>query len=161
MNNTHRFSLLIAIAALIFSCEEQDSPGMSSEEYLVFGKFYGFCLGDNCVQIFKIESNQLSKNKLHQYPARNSFYPDTYDLLSNTKFESVSGLLDIFPDRLLNETDTIFGCPDCADQGGYYIEANFAEIRKFWIIDTSRSNVPEYLHPFLDEIDAAIEIIEN
>jgi len=157
MKNLSLPVLLLSILFTFSACEENDSPKLSSEDYLIFGKFAGFCLGDNCVRIFKLDKNQLGEDTLDKYPDRQNFYIGDYTKLDKAKYDKAVGLLDKFPTDLLNETDTVFGCPDCADQGGYYLELNLNTTHKFWIIDTSKGSVPEYLHEYMDELSGIIE----
>ena len=58
-------------------------------------------------------------------------------------------------------TELVIGCPDCYDQGGYYIEVEENGIKRSWYIDTNKADVPEYLHDFLDRISDKIELINN
>ncbi|RYD72370.1 MAG: hypothetical protein EOP53_22050 [Sphingobacteriales bacterium] len=81
--------------------------------------------------------------------------------LSENKFELVKNLKKDFPTELLSEPKTTFGCPDCADQGGLVIQyANNGTI-KSWRVDKSKSQVPSYLHNYMDKIEAAIEQINK
>ena len=132
-------------------------------DYLIFGHFFGFCGGEECIEIFKLESNKLLEDINDNYPwGRDfSFYNGNYIVLDHTKFDLVKNLLDYFPDSLLNENNTVIGCPDCVDQGGLYIEYNFNGIRRFWIIDQFKHNVPNYLHDFMDKINEKIILINN
>lgn len=157
MKNSRRLILLFSFLFLFSACEENDPLKLSSEDYLIFGKFAGFCLGENCVRIFKLDSNQIAEDTLDNYPDRENFYEGEFVRLDQSKYEEAVDLLDKFPTDLLNETDTIFGCPDCADQGGYYLEIKLNTTHKFWIIDTSKGSVPEYLREYMDELDETIE----
>lgn len=151
----------IVFGVLIASCSKDVSTEPSESDYLIFGHFYGFCQGEKCIEIFKLESNRLLEDSKDEYPSRTDFYNGDYIALGNTKFDLVKNLMDYFPDNLLNENDTVFGCPDCADQGGLYIEYNFNGIRKFWIIDQSKGSVPIYLHDFMDKANEKIDLINN
>ena len=40
---------------LIFSCNSNDDElALGENDYLIFGHFYGFCIGENCIQTFKL-----------------------------------------------------------------------------------------------------------
>ena len=81
--------------------------------------------------------------------------------LDNEQFELVNDLSDFFPSQLLNESDTIFGCPDCADGGGLFIQYSDNGVLKSWRIDQVQNNVPSYLHDFIDKVNARIVLINN
>ncbi len=144
------------LTVTLSACNESESPSISSNDYLIFGRFAGFCIGENCVRIFKLDSNQLAEDTLDKYPGRTDFYAGEFVKISDSKHEIALALLDGFPQEILNETDTVFGCPDCADQGGYYLEVKKDNVHKFWILDTNKSSIPEYLHDYVDKLDAVI-----
>ncbi len=166
-----KIKILISIifGLLIASCNKDHSTSSSESDYLIFGEsdylifghFYGLCTGEECVEIFKLESNKLLEDINDNYPGRTDFYNGDYIALGHTKFDLVNDLTDYFPNNLINENDTVFGCPDCVDQGGLYIEYNFNGIRKFWVIDQSKGSVPNYLHDFMDKVNEKIALINN
>jgi hypothetical protein len=73
----------------------------------------------------------------------------------------VNDLVDFFPNQLLDETETIIGCPDCADGGGLFIQYLDNEDIMAWRIDQNKNNVPTYLHDFMDKVNEKIQIINN
>ena len=150
----------LLLVVTIISCNNDDDVNLSEDTVLLFGQFYGFCGGPDCIQIFKLEENQLLEDSNDVYPT-DTPYNGNYTALSTAKFDLVKDLIDDFPADLLNETATTLGCPDCADQGGYYIEYGKDGNTQHWKIDTDRSNVPQYLHNFMDKIDEKIAIINN
>lgn len=157
-----RIFVVYAVFGLLFnSCNDKDCIDPDISGYLVFGQFYGFCVGDDCVKIFKLESNKLLEDTNKNYPGPIDFYEGEYVDLDNSYFEQVKDLMDYFPEELLNENDTIFGCPDCTDQGGLYIEYNFNGVHKFWIIDNFTGNVPAYLYDFMEKVSEKIDLINN
>ena len=46
-------------------------------------------------------------------------------------------LLATFPSDLLNSEKEIYGCPDCADQGGVYLETGKGNETRKWRIDAA------------------------
>lgn len=81
--------------------------------------------------------------------------------LNNDVFEQVKDIVDDFPNQLLSDDTAIFGCPDCADGGGLFIEYAQEGVIKSWRIDQVKSNVPAYLHDFIDKVNEKISIINN
>lgn len=66
-----------------------------------------------------------------------------------------------FPNDLLDITEKVIGQPDAGDWGGLYIEYSRNEIRQFWLIDRNKSNVPSYLHGFIDKVNERIAMINK
>lgn len=157
MNRLYNVLLIILVLSLLFSCSDEELA--DSDEYLIFGHFNGFCLGDQCIQIYKLEDNSLFLDTNKEYPRYNEFYEASFIKMNNNYYEQVMDLRDYFPTRILSEPDTVFGCPDCADGGGLYIEYKTKEIRRYWIIDQDKRQVPVYLHEFMEQVNNKIEKI--
>jgi hypothetical protein len=150
----------IFLAVLLFSISscKQDPPAYAAiDNYLIFGHFYGLCVGEGCVEIFMLTDKMLYEDLNDNYlPANFSFTE-----LSSDKFEQVKNLVDSIPPQLLNETKDVFGCPDCADQGGLYIEYAKDGNVNSWRIDQSKNATPAYLHDFMDLVNQKIYQINN
>ena len=58
---------------------------------------------------------------------------------------------------MLLEPRTIFGCPDCHDQGGYYLEFTLLGIRRHFEID--KGSGPIYFRSLTKDIDKEIDQI--
>ncbi|XOV91778.1 MAG: hypothetical protein ACFHWX_16390 [Bacteroidota bacterium] len=159
MPNIQKIFIIVLVTFMFSSCEE-NNPNPKSN-YLIFGRFAGFCTGENCIRIFKLDSSQVSEDTLDKYPSRTDFYEGAFVKLNQSKFEIASTLFKNFPEEIFNEMDTVFGCPDCADQGGYYLEVKQGELHKFWILDSNTGSIPEYLHIFIDELQGVLEQIET
>jgi hypothetical protein len=153
MNKT--ITLLIAIA-MTTSCNK-DCITLNEQNYLVFGHFYGMCAGEGCVEIYKLTNMKLYEDLIDDYSGQNLDFVE----LDNELFEQVSDLVDFFPNQLLSESETVFGCPDCADGGGLYIQYSDNGNLKSWRIDQMQENVPSYLHSFMDQVNEAIVLINN
>ena len=159
MDRFYNYLLSILILSLFFSCSDEEMADPA--EYLIFGHFYGFCLGDQCIQIYKLTENSLFIDTNKDYPNHNEFYEASFEKLDNDYYEQVKDLQDYFPTRILSESDTVFGCPDCADGGGLYIEYKTKDIRRYWIIDQNKRNVAAYLHEFMDQVNEKIRAINS
>jgi hypothetical protein len=151
-------SFLMLTPLLFTSCDKDLDIGY---DYLIFGSFYGFCHGQDCIRIYKLENGQLFQDHKDEYPSREDFYEGDFHLMDQGEVDLVKHLLDDFPDALLKEERNQFGCADCADQGGLYLEIKMGSTRKFWIIDQFKSDVPVYLHSYMDEINAKIELLSK
>lgn len=145
---------------LIASCNK-DEAKLSDGDYLIFGHFYGECFGEECIEIFRLETNRLLEDENDRYPNYTNFYEGKYHELSKEKFEEVKDLIDFFPKALLDEDKHGIGQPDAGDWGGLYIEYNFNGTHEFWLVDQMKSNVPEYLHEFIDKVNEKIDLINK
>lgn len=150
---------VLILLAVIFSlgCSSKNDVPVYNGDYLIFGHFYGFCLGETCIETFKLTSDTLYEDTNDQY-THESF---NFEVMDDTKFEAVKDLADAFPTKLLEEKEATFGCPDCADGGGLYIEYSRNGTVKSWRIDQIKGNVPSYLHSFMDKVNEKISLINE
>lgn len=152
---------LILISLLFFSYCEKSPIDSSKDGYLVFGRFYGECIGESCVEIFKIEGSKLYEDTLDHYPTQNNLPPHTsYVRLADGLYEKVKHLPNIIPNKLFSEDAMIIGQPDAGDWGGFYLETVQSGTVENWLIDKNKSNIPEYLHGFVDSLDSAVEKLQ-
>ncbi|MBK8392761.1 MAG: hypothetical protein IPL23_27345 [Saprospiraceae bacterium] len=151
------YSLLMFVICIltIVRCKDDDDLNPDTD-YLIFGHFYGECVGEGCIEIFKLNGHDLFEDKNDRYPNFDDFYKGSYKRLPKKKFESVNGLIESFPQKLLNEEKNVIGSPDAGDWGGYYVEYNFNDIRKFWCIDKAKGNISSEYYDFLDKLEENI-----
>ena len=150
---------VLAVLSILFSsCNKDEEPLLLTEgnnsnaDYIVFGDFYGFCAGDQCINIFKITSNALYENTTKEYPSTTEFYPSTYVQLSQEKFEAVKSIYNATPSSLLSIEEGYIGCPDCADGGGIYFEYKKGDIHKHWLIDLVDQDLPEEIKHLVNQV---------
>jgi len=146
---------MFLLTTLFTSCNTEP-VNLSDNDYIIFGQYYGECIGENCVVIYKLDKNNLYKDKNHTYPNSTNFYIADFTVLNEDNFEKTKDLIDFFPTELLNENNVVIGEPDAGDWGGIYVEYYVGSIHKFWLIDKMRTNVPEKYHLFLDKIEEKI-----
>ena len=157
MSKNTLFLSVMTSLVILTSCKKQ----ANEKDYLIFGHFYGECLGENCVEIFKLESDRILEDENDNYPKQETYYIGNFSELDKLKFEEIKDLLGFFPRDLLNESSSVIGQPDAGDWGGIYIEYNFNSVREFWLIDQMQSHIPTYLHEFVDKTNEKIELINN
>ena len=146
---------LFAIGILL-SCNN-DSININEQNFLIFGHYYGKCMGENCVETFKLTDKGLFEDTIDDRNGQNMKFIQ----LENEKFLQVKDLVDFFPSQLLNEKKTTIGCPDCADGGGLFIQYSENGNVKSWRIDQEKDNVPRYLHNFIDKVNEKIKMIND
>lgn len=111
--------LFAALVMLLVSCSNDDSIDNKAKS-LVFGSFAGECFGD-CFQVFRIDNNQLEEDRITNFYGENYNFDGNYTF-SDEEFSKYSKILNEIPGELIEGNDKTFGCPDCADQGGIYIQ---------------------------------------
>lgn len=146
----------VLLCALLFSCKK-DPVTPDSVDYFTFGVNYCFCI-DQCATLYKYADAKLIKG------VGNSCEPADYTFngtaLPADDLALAETLLNALPDSLFSSSETIFGCPDCADQGGYYVEIKKDGEVKSWRIDTRADDLPEWLKPYQQKIKDTIESLQ-
>ena len=130
-------------------------------DYLSFGHFYGECMHEQCVEIFLLKDGSLYEDQLDKYPSRMQIYEGDFILIDQRNVSAVMDLVESFPPKLLEAKERVFGCPDCADQGGLYLECETGGEKKYWIIDQNLNSIPAYLHEFVNKINDNIALING
>jgi hypothetical protein len=157
----NKYIVLLLLVSTTFSCEEEELVETKDENdsYIVFGHFYGECVGEKCVENFKLTNTRLYEETTDSY----TLTPSTgvFVELDHSKFEQVKSLATMIPQQLLNNKDISIGNPDAADGGGIYFETLVNGEPKYWRIDKMRSNLPDYLIPFVEEIEKNIALLQN
>ncbi len=153
------------VVLLLASCKKHDCvpPPNNTSNYIVFGHFYGECVGESCIETFKLDSVQVWEDTLDKYlNAQNGsdFKDLSFVPLPAQKFELVKDLPNFFPNQLLSDPVRVFGQPDAADGGGLYVEYHRNGINKLWLFDQSKSNVPVQYHAFMDKINQKIGLLQ-
>lgn len=146
-----RTYIFVAIILLLNNCAEDEHEKVSE---FVFGVAYGFCVG-NCAHFYQLKNDQLFEDDMDMYLNNDFKFKGTP--LSGEKFEKAKLLSVLFPPYLTDRADTTFGCPDCADQGGYHLTRTENGITHFWHIDTNVSNQPVEIRGYMDILKTTLE----
>jgi hypothetical protein len=77
--------------------------------------------------------------------------------LPDSLYQRVKDLPARIPAQLYQESNRVIGQPDAGDWGGYYLEVSQNGKSQFWLIDKPKANLPDYLHAFVDELEASVE----
>ncbi|MCF8298507.1 MAG: hypothetical protein K9J13_13250 [Saprospiraceae bacterium] len=157
-----KYILTIVILAIGFaSCKKEEPLKEIEADYILFGNFAGMCVGGNCINIFKLTDTELFEDTNDIYPDAQSAYQGNFKKLNNSIFDKVKNIRNSIPYQLFNEANGDIGMPDYCDGGGLYFEYHKNGVSQFWKIDPFKSNIPQYLHPFVDDIIDCISIIYN
>lgn len=144
------------LVGIFSSCNSPKSTGdLNDGDYLIFGHFYGRCIGKSCIEYFKLTDHGLFADALDDYDGEKF----EFITLGKEQFEQAKDLTAMLPSQLLEEKETVIGCPDCADGGGLYIELSRKGTVRRWRVDQNKGNVPSYLHSFMNRVNATIEFL--
>lgn len=148
-------SLFLVAFFLILGCGDD---GLSnSDEYLIFGKYHNFCVGD-CWKLYKLQNGAL--------------YADEFDhiSMSEIRFQSrpmpeeayleAKTLFDELPGEIVNSTEERYGCPDCADQGGYYLSFKQNGQARIVHLDTQTDGFTPEIVTFLVEVERVLNLLD-
>jgi hypothetical protein len=149
--------MLVLLSLMTLSCSKDIVCDCQGGEYFIFGHFYGECVGEACIETFKIQGGKLSEDTRDRYPGADPF---DWKALPDDKYQLVKDLPATLPSELLAKSDQTFGCPDCADGGGLYIEVFQDGKKHSWWIDKIKAGQPDYLHDFTDQVGAAIALLQ-
>lgn len=153
---------IILLVLLATACQTENvNRGKMSSDYIVFGHFYGECVGEKCVEIYRLTSNSLYEDKSDSYPSFDKPYNGDFELLDNSLFERIKDLRDEIPTDLLTINSAVIGQPDAGDWGGIYFEMEVGGEQKYWLIDKMKSNIPKSLRPFIETIENKIQLIND
>lgn len=133
-----------AVVALL-SCKKEKQQ---IAETLVFSTYAGMC-GGNCFHVFKLDNTKLQEDEIPEHLTNYENYEFTATKTYNqAKYEAVKTLLNEIPAEFKGTTSIVYGCPDCHDQGGVFIQVITAGVTTYYNIDNANT------------IDQSIEVIE-
>ncbi len=150
--------LSIFLSLLFLSCNKDEA--CQESDFIEFGQYFGYCVGERCIEIFRLDDSMLYEDTSDIYPSGTIDDKRKFVLLSSQKFDLAKGLKTSFPTDLLKETKAIFGIPDAYDQGGLYLRFKSEQTDRIWLFDNDLSQVPEYTHHYLNEVKRIKELLQ-
>jgi hypothetical protein len=159
MMDINKIIVILVISLTFISCnkESSDLDNLSQNDYLIFGHFHGFCHGERCNEIYQIKDTKVYEDTKDIYRSLNDF---NFIALGVEKYDSIKELSNAIPVGLWNEeNEKVFGCPDCYDQGGYFIQISKNGQVKSWIFDKNLKDDPTYMHDFLNLVRDKIYLL--
>ena len=156
-----RLELLFFISFSLFvlngcTSEVENEPQISDTDYLIFGTFYGECIGEGCIELFKIEDGSLYEDTVDLYPNGRDQYEGSFIELSSDMYEKVKELAIEIPEFIWDIETGTYGCPDCSDGGGVFILIKQGDATKAWTLDNFLNGIPEPLHEVVNKVQAAV-----
>ena len=155
------YSLAGWMMVFLMACDKSDSARPNDLEYIGFGTFYGYCIGETCIELFRLEADKLWENISDPYPQSGQPVTGEYVELSAAQFERVKDLISPPSAALLAVSDSVIGMPDYTDGGGVYLEYKSGTTHRFWLIDNWLMNVPEAHHELVGRIHEAVALINE
>jgi hypothetical protein len=126
------------------------------EDHLIFATSAN-CTTD-CTELFAIQAGKLYSEKSN-FPIAPNSQRDFVEL-SATQYELVKDLAESIPDEFLSSTEISFGTGTAADRGVIYLEIKTGGVIRYCVIDNTKQDVPEYLHPVVDKIEEKISLLK-
>jgi hypothetical protein len=131
----------------------------ADSNYIIFGHFYALCLGESCIEAFKLTDSQLLEDTTDVYPYVREETDRKYVRLHDSLLIKVRGLLNEIPTELQTAESAQFGMPDAGDGGGYYLEWSRNGKKNFWVLDTYKPTNPVYFRPFVEKMEDALHML--
>lgn len=140
------FSILVAT---LTACKKTSCTG----DYFIFGVTYSECTGD-CARYYMLKDGHLYTDNMTR-PSEKLKFENTSQ--PSQSYNISKQLLDNLPPVFKTLPSSTLGCPDCHDQGMYYIEFSKNSIRRRFKIDTDTSKLPHKLRPFISRLRVTLD----
>ncbi|HEX2535902.1 MAG TPA: hypothetical protein VHK69_19305 [Chitinophagaceae bacterium] len=154
-------AILGPVILLLSACSESTrniptaQPATDSIQQLVFGRFCGMCRGV-CAPMYKVDytRGQVFLDTTDSYFKNNGVVRFPEAALAPDAFAKVSRLAQTLPAVLRSSSDSTFGCPDCADGCGLYLEVTSTKGTGKFRIDYQTENLEGAVKPYADSLRA-------
>lgn len=144
--------LLFLSLLLAFGCDRESAIDPNSLDYFIFGVYFGECTG-NCAQLFKLEGQNLYADDNVDYLISPGGLKFQTQSLPSDKVALAEALLAQLPATLLAEEEKLIGCPDCRDQGGYYIKVKEGGDTQEWFIDPDEAKYAAFCNAIWSTVE--------
>jgi hypothetical protein len=149
------FGLLIF---LLDACSKSEINLEGTEDYVIFGHFFGECQGESCVETYLIKDEKLFEDETDPYAGGTIDHHWKWNQLTDEKYELAKDIFDIIPSTLLESENQTFGMPDAGDWGGILLEVKRDGEVGRWLLDLNETTTPE---PYYEVSREIFEIIEK
>lgn len=114
---------MIAIFVVIACSRKQVISNNNEPDSIIssfeFGSKYGFCIGNQCITTYTLTTNGLVRTTSNAIGGDKKILTIT----DSGKINIASTLLTTLPVSIKQlKKDTVYGCPDCYDQGGIMVK---------------------------------------
>lgn len=135
----------------------QANTGNKGINYIVFGRYCGRCLGGNCAPMYKLDlvKKELRLDNSNHY---NEGKPLEFSTpLKEDHYQLAADLALKIPDSLFMTAQKKFGCPNCSDQCGLYLEIQRSGQSFSFEIDNNLRALSGYILPYAEKLQAVIQ----
>jgi hypothetical protein len=139
---------LLVVLPLISGCKEEETP---DQEAFIFGQWNLLCQG-NCIQIYKFEGGKLFEDNMRSFREAPVITYKTSPMDSKywTKGQALE---NSFPkDYLMPKGLQFIGCPNCVEEGGYYLAFERESEIIWWQVGRTPELWPEEIRPFMEKM---------
>ncbi len=143
---------LLLSSFLTFSCKHE-----SVADAFVFTTYGCYCVG-NCISGYKLTETGLFKGEGNKCDPSNLSFEKSP--LSADKQALGQALRDAFPAELLDSTEDTYGCPDCGDWGGHYIEWTQNGTTRTWNLDALTDNLSGDVKIFVEALQQTMRDLQ-
>lgn len=154
-----RFLFCLLILPFLMACSESfETPAVQkvSIDELIFGRFYGMCSGESCVEIYLVNNEELLEDTTDNILFQELFRTGQYLEMSEEEHQTAMELLREVPIQLTQQNNEVYGCPDCLDQGGLHLRIKDDDTDRNFRFDLQNSENPEYLRPYLKKVNEVV-----
>lgn len=123
---------------------------------LVFGRYYGRCQGNDCIEVFKLIKGRLLEDTADRYPTSETFYKGDFKSFKGSNKVELNDISSNFPLELLDSKLTTYGTPDAGGWGGIYLEYQNGIEHRYWLLDLKTENIPKSLRAYVAIIDRKV-----
>ena len=157
------FLSLLLLSTLFYgtACNDFDNSAEAGSEteadYLIFGQFYGFCAGPECVTLYRLDSGTISESADREVQddyadVLNPPYNGDFEPRSQRLFDVAKDLQTTIPTALFDVKESVLGIPDAYDQGGIYLEMSRDGVVYTWRLDNDLESIPAFLRDYATDI---------
>ena len=153
--------MFFSLGILLFaSCQDTLSVD-PQKDFIVFGQFNGYCLGDACFIFYALTEDVLLESNVDKYSG-SGFYPyDDYAPLSQDKFDIAKDLGAFVPQELWLETTSHIGQADVSDVGALYFEMKNGSDHRYWVFENGDFDMPVGYKTFMSKIQEKIALLNQ
>lgn len=180
---TRLYIISIGLLLTVLSCEQKSNRKSGTVEenrntipqsqntndntldYIIFGRYCEEC-GGECATMYKltVSNDRLLSDHTDSYWEYRYGKPMKFatSIIDKTKISIAREVLDSIPNFLFTTTKPIqkFGCPDCTDGCGIYIETKKDTTLKKFLIDYQTEQLTGEIKPFAEYLKRIIEKLE-
>ncbi|MFN8393536.1 MAG: hypothetical protein U0176_02560 [Bacteroidia bacterium] len=128
---------------------------------IIFGQFCGECVG-TCSKMFKFEpkTGRMHADYWDSFWKRHEGNGMNFEMeiRDRSRFLKAQKMVDSIPEYFITteRSGMSFGCPDCTDECGLYLETQVKGISKEFFFDSRIEQIPLELYGFADLLRLAI-----